>query len=119
MPHSVAITSMVKLACAGLFFSIYVKKAFKIKESVSFICGIAYAFCGWGAFYLWYNNYQDILVFLPIVLLGIEKTLQEEKPWVLALGVFFLAICNYVLMVPYLITTFSSKELRQMMRRRT
>ena len=106
VPQSVAIASFAKLACAGLFFSFYVKKAFNIKESVSFICGIAYAFCGWGAFYLWYNNYQDILVFLPLVLLGIEKTLQEEKPWILAVGVFFLAICNYVLMVPYLITTF-------------
>ena len=119
VPHSVAITSMIKLACAGLFFSIYVKKAFKVKESVSFICGIAYAFCGWGAFYLWYNNYQDILVFLPIVLLGIEKTLQEEKPWVLALGVFFLAICNYVLMVPYLITTFFYAMFRFFQRIRT
>ena len=119
VPQSVAIASMIKLACAGLFFSLYVKKAFKIKESVSFICGIAYAFCGWGAFYLWYNNYQDILVFLPIVLLGIEKTLQEEKPWVLALGVFFLAICNYVLMVPYLITTFFYAMFRFFQRIRT
>ena len=106
VPQSVAIASTIKLACAGLFFSLYVKKAFKVKESVSFICGIAYAFCGWGAFYLWYNNYQDILVFLPLVLWGIENTLQEERPWLLALGVCLLAICNYVLMVPYLITTF-------------
>ena len=40
------------------------------------------------------------------MLLGIENTIQEEKPWVLCLGVFFLAICNYVLMVPYIICTF-------------
>ena len=82
------------------------KHAFKVKDTVSYMCGIAYAFCGWGAFYLWYNNYQDILVFFPIVLLGIEKTIQEKKPWVLALGVFFIAICNYVLMVPYIICAF-------------
>lgn len=106
VPQMVAITSIIKLACAGLFFSIYMRKAFNIKENVSFICGIAYAFAGWGAFYLWYNNYQDILVFLPLILLGIEKVLQQQKPWVLAIGVFFLAICNYVLMVPYLICTF-------------
>ena len=106
VPQSVAIASLIKLACAGLFFSIYMKKAFKVKENVSFICGIAYAFAGWGAFYLWYNNYQDILVFFPIALLGIEKTIQEQKPWILALGVFFLAICNYVLMVPYIICSF-------------
>ena len=106
VPQSVAITSIIKLACAGLFFSIYMKKAFKVKESISYICGLAYAFAGWGAFYLWYNNYKDVLVFFPVVLLGIEKTIQEQKPWVLATGVFFLAICNYVLMVPYLICAF-------------
>ena len=106
VPHSLAITSIIKLACAGLFFSVYMRRAFKVKEKVAYICGIAYAFSGWGAFYLWYNNYQDILVFFPLVLLGIEKTIQEEKPWILSAGVFFLAICNYVLMVPYLICAF-------------
>ena len=106
VPSAVALSSIIKLACAGLFFSIYMKKAFNVKENISFICGIAYAFAGWGAFYLWYNNYQDILVFFPLVLLGIEKTIQDKKPWLLALGVFFLAICNYVLMVSYIICAF-------------
>ena len=106
VPQAVAISSIIKLAVAGIFFSMYMQKAFKVKESVAYICGIAYAFSGWGAFYLWYNNYQDIIVFLPLVLLGIEQTIQEEKPWTLCVGVFFLAICNYVLMVPYIICTF-------------
>ena len=106
VPQAVAISSMIKLACAGLFFSIYMSKAFKVKNNVARLCGIAYAFAGWGAFYLWYNNYQDILVFFPLVLLGIEKTIQEEKPWLLCVGVFFLAICNYVLMVPYIVCAF-------------
>ena len=121
VPQSVAISSMIKIATAGLFFSIYMKKAFKVKEWVSYVCGIAYAFAGWGAFYLWYNNYQDVLVFFPLVLLGIEMTIQEEKPWILALGVFFLAICNYVLMVPYIICAFLYAMFRffQSVRKRT
>ena len=106
VPHAVAISSIIKLACAGMFFSMYMKHAFNVKDSVSRICGIAYAFCGWGAFYLWYNNYQDILVFFPLVLFGIEKTIKEQKPWLLAVGVFLLAISNYVLMVSYIICAF-------------
>ena len=106
VPHALAITSIIKIACAGLFFSIYMNRAFKVKDAVARICGIAYAFAGWGAFYLWYNNYQDILVFFPLVLLGIEKTIQEYRPWLLAVGVFLLSICNYVLMVPYIICAF-------------
>ncbi len=106
VPHTVAITSIIKLACAGMFFSLYMQRAFNVKPSVARICGIAYAFCGWGAFYLWYNNYQDILVFFPLVLLGVEKTIKDQKPWLLAVGVFLLAICNYVLMVSYIICAF-------------
>ena len=106
VPQALAVCSIVKLACAGLFFSMYMKRAFGVKDIVARACGIAYGFAGWGAFYLWYNNYQDILVFFPLVLLGIEKVLKEYKPWILCTGVFFLAICNYVLTVPYLICGF-------------
>ena len=106
VPQAVAICSIIKLACAGSFFSIYMQKAFNVKDRTSHICGIAYAFCGWGAFYLWYNNYQDILVFFPLVLLGVEKTIKEQKPWLLCVGVFLLAICNYVLMVSYILCAF-------------
>ena len=106
VPQALAICSIVKIACAGLFFSMYMKRAFKVKDTVARMCGIAYGFAGWGAFYLWYNNYQDILVFFPLVLLGIERVIQENKPWTLCTGVFFLAICNYVLTIPYLICGF-------------
>ena len=106
VPQALGVCSIVKLACAGMIFSRYMNKAFKIKISIARLCGVAYAFAGWGAFYLWYNNYQDILVFFPLVLLGIERTIQEEKPWTLCVGVFFLSICNYVLMVPYIICAF-------------
>ena len=104
--QSMVICSIVKLACAGLFFSIYMKHAFGVKDRVARICGVAYGFAGWGAFYLWYNNYQDILVFFPIVLLGIERVLKDKKPWVLVTGVFLLLICNYVLAVSYIICGF-------------
>ena len=106
VPQSVAICSMIKLACAGLFFKLYMNNCFGVKDNIGRVCGIAYTFCGWGAFYLWYNNYQDILVFFPIVLWGIEKTIKEQKPWLLAVGTFLLAICNYVLMVSYLVCAF-------------
>ena len=106
VPQAVAICSIIKLACAGSFFSIYMQKAFNVKDRTGHICGIAYAFCGWGAFYLWYNNYQDILVFFPLVLLGVERTIKDQKPWLLCVGVFLLAICNYVLMVSYILCAF-------------
>ena len=121
VPQSLAITSIIKLACAGLFFSMYMKRAFSVKDSVARVCGLAYGFAGWGAFYLWYNNYQDILVFFPLVLLGVERVLKENKPWTLCTGIFFLFISNYVLAVSYTICAFFYAMFRffQMVRTKT
>ena len=119
VPQSLAISSIIKLACAGLFFSMYMKRAFGVKDLVARACGLAYAFAGWGAFYLWYNNYQDILVFFPLTLLGIERVLKDNKPWTLCTGVFFLFICNYVLAVSYIICAFFYAMFRFFQKTRT
>ena len=105
VPYVIGLNSIIKLTCAGLLFRLYLKYM-GCKEFAARLGGISYAFVGWMAFYLWYNNYQDTLVFFPVVLLGIEKVLKEKKPWILALGLFLLTISNYVLMISYIIAAF-------------
>ena len=105
VPYVIGLCSIIKLTCAGLLFRYYLKYM-GCKEFAARLGGMAYAFAGWMAFYLWYNNYQDTLVFFPVVLYGIEKVLREKKPWILALGLFLLTISNYVLMISYIIAAF-------------
>ena len=105
VPHVLALSSIIKLMCAGLAFRLYLKYM-GCKEFASRLGGMAYAFAGWMAFYLWYNNYQDTLVFFPLVLLGVEKVLREKKPWLVAFALFLLTISNYVLMISYIIAAF-------------
>ena len=104
-PYMLGIVSMVKLMCTGLLFRWYLKYM-GCKEFAARLGGMAYAFVGWMAFYLWYNNYQDTLVFFPLVLLGVEKIIREKKPWLCALGIFVITISNYVLMISYIIAAF-------------
>ena len=94
VPYVIGLNSIIKLMCAGLLFRLYLKYM-GCKEFAARLGGISYAFVGWMAFYLWYNNYQDTLVFFPIVLLGVEKVIREKKPWIVALGLFLLTISNY------------------------
>lgn len=103
VPQVSALISIFKCALGAYIFNVYLQKSFKTKVFFSRFGGIAYAFCGWTAFYLWYGNYIDMMVFFPLVLLGIEEVLQHKKPWILAVGVFFLSICNYVLMTSLLL----------------
>ncbi|MBE6136030.1 MAG: hypothetical protein E7181_02025 [Erysipelotrichaceae bacterium] len=105
VPYVIGLMSIIKLMVAGLLFRYYLKYM-GCKEFAARLGGISYAFVGWMAFYLWYNNYQDVLVFFPIVLLGIEKVIREKKPWLLAFGLFLLTISNYVLMISYIIAAF-------------
>ena len=102
VPQMLAISSLIKTMVAGLIFRTLLKY-YGTKEITARLGGIAYAFIGWMAFYLWYNNYQDTYVFFPLLLLGIEILLKEKKPWVLSIGIFLLSISNYVLMVTYAI----------------
>ncbi|MBE6134007.1 MAG: hypothetical protein E7178_05005 [Erysipelotrichaceae bacterium] len=105
VPYVMGFSSMIKLMCAGLLFRLYLKYM-GCKEFAARLGGMSYAFVGWMAFYLWYNNYQDTLVFFPVVLLGIEKVIREKKPWLVSLGIFLLTISNYVLMISYIIAAF-------------
>jgi len=102
IPWTLSILSIIKLVCAGLFFRCYMK-SLGVKESTARIAGLAYAFSGYMCFYLWYNNYQDVFSFFPLILLGIELILQKKRPWVLMIGVTLCIVSNFVMAVTFLI----------------
>lgn len=68
-------------------------------------CGILYAFCGWFADYYYNVIWLDVFLLLPLILLGIEKIIDKDKPW-LYFAVFALMLyCNYYL--TYLVCIFA------------
>ncbi len=105
VPQAMAIMSIVRITFAGMFFRAYLKKM-GVSENHSRIGAIAYAFSGWMAWYLWFNNFLDVTVVFPLILLGIEKVLQDKKPWLLAFSLFLLSICCYFFLPPLVICAF-------------
>ena len=93
IPQGMAILTIFKIALAGLSFYFYMRY-FKVKDSTAKITGLAYAFCGWVSWYLWFNHFTEIAICLPLILLGVEKTLQEKKPVLLGASLFLLGITN-------------------------
>lgn len=94
IPQIMAIESILKVVIAGLLMRKYLMYM-GVKDHTARAFGLAYAVCGWVAFYFWFNTFAEIATFLPIVLLGIEKVLKEQKPIVLIVGIFLEAITNY------------------------
>lgn len=105
VPQAMAILSIVRITFGGLVFRLYLKKMF-ISERSARIGALAYAFSGWMAWYLWFNNFLDIVALFPLILLGIEKVLQNKKPWLLAFSLFLLAISNFFLLPALTVCAF-------------
>lgn len=94
VPQAMALSSIAKLVTGALLFRVYLKYL-GVSENGARTFGIAYAFMGWTAYYLWFNNFHDVLAFLPLVLFGIEKIIREKKIWACSLGFFLIALGNY------------------------
>ena len=105
IPQAMAIMTIFKMALAGLLFSRYLRYI-GISAKTSRIAGLAYAFSGWVAWYLWFNHFTGIAVLFPVVLWGVEKTLREKKPWLLMLSLGLLGFCNFFFFFTFTICAF-------------
>lgn len=70
---------VLKMILAGLAFIFYVKRKFKTDKLVLVIPALLYAFCGYIT--VWYFNikWTDMLIFLPLLTLSIEKLCDKHK----------------------------------------
>ena len=94
IPAMLGMISVLRIVLAGVFFRLYLKKL-GCKELFAQIGALAFSCCGWMAYYQWFNNFLDILVFFPCILLGIEYIIQNKRPWILIMSLGLLGIDNF------------------------
>ena len=100
VPHSMALMSIAKLVIGALLFRIYLKYM-GASETSARIFSIAYAFMGWCAYYLWFNNFAEVLTFFPLILFGIEKIIKQKQIWAVSLGYFLMGLGNYFFLLTF------------------
>lgn len=105
IPQAMAIMTIFKMALAGLLFSKYLRYI-GISKKTSRVSGLAYAFCGWTAWYLWFNHFTGVAVLFPLVLFGVEKVLKEKKPWLLMISIALLGFCNFFFFFTFTVCAF-------------
>ncbi len=98
IPQGLAFLMLIKMALAGITFRAYLKYM-GVEERTARIFAIAYAFCGWNLYYMWFNHFMEVVVMFPLVLLGIEKVLKERKPISLMISLCVLGLANYFFLV--------------------
>ena len=75
IPQGLAFLMLIKMALAGITFRLYLKNL-DVEEKTARLFSIAYAFCGWNLYYMWFNHFMEVVVMFPLVLLGIDKVLS-------------------------------------------
>lgn len=99
MPHSMLFSMMLRMILAALFFRLLLKY-FGVKENTARLFSVCYGFGGWMLFYQWFAGFNGICTFFPLVLLGIEKVLKRDKPYILIIGLFLIGISNFYFLIP-------------------
>ena len=80
---------------------LFKKTIFKVKKETSKMVATAYAFSGWAFFYFWFNHFLEIAVLMPVMLIGIEKIIQDRKPTYLILALFITALTNFFFFISF------------------
>lgn len=95
----------LKAIFASVTMSYYLKKTFKKDSILISIFGTLYAFSGYFCAYYWNIMWLDGMVFLPLIMLGINKIIEEEKPLLYIVSLALMLFANYF--IAYMICIFS------------
>lgn len=100
-----ALIMILKLVLAAVFCYGYLT-SFKMSKTTRKFCSLAYAFCGWGWFYLWFFHFQEVITFLPLMLWGIEKIFSKKDARLFIVSCFLMGCTNYQFFAIFLICSF-------------
>lgn len=105
IPESIGAMVLIKNALAAATMAYFLKKSFKKNDFTVAAFGVMYAFCGFFIAYYWNIMWIDAMYLLPLVVLGIEKLINENKAklYVISLAVTFIA--NYYM--AFMVCVFS------------
>lgn len=87
--------AMFRIYLAGLSFGVY---CFYRKRTGAFaiVCGaLVYVYSGWSFFFLRHPVFYATLIYMPLLLIGVEEILRNKRSLFLSLIVFFSAVTHY------------------------
>ncbi len=89
-----AILLALRMYVSGIAFMVY-GRGMKISWKSLPMAALVYVFCGYTFWSMKDPFFLNGMIYLPLVLLGIEKVMRRENPWLLAGSVFVSLISGY------------------------
>ena len=94
VPYLMAPLFVLKF-CTAAFTSYFYFARFVKDKRFALIGGLLYAFSGYCIYNVFFNHFLDVVAFFPLILIGLEQLLTEDKHGPFLLAVALNAIVNY------------------------
>lgn len=122
VPYLMAPLFVLKFMTAALTSYLFLARFVKDK-SFAAIGALLYAFSGYSIYNLFFNHFLDVVAFFPLILIGLEMLITEDKHGLFAAAVAINAIVNYwffigevVFTVLYFCIRITDKEIQKKLR---
>ncbi len=93
-PYLMGPMYVVKFVAAALISYAFFKRFVKNKN-YAVIGALLYSFCGFQIYNVFFNQFQEVVALFPLLLIGMEELVQNNRKGVFALAVAVNCMCNY------------------------
>ena len=93
VPYMMAPLLALKIGLSGLTAYAFVSRF--VKPRLAVIAGVLYAFSGFSLYNIFFNHFHEAMIWLPLMLLGVEQYMSEGRRGLFAVSVFLSALSNY------------------------
>ena len=94
VPFFMAPLLILKNACAALTSYFYIERFVRRKE-FALLGSLLYAFSGFMFYNTFFNHFHEVAVFFPLLLIGMEELVQNNRRGFFAAAVAINAVVNY------------------------
>ena len=79
VPQAIAVMILIKAALSSATMTYYLKKSQHNQSAITVMFGILYAFCAYMLAYYWNVMWLDAMALFPLIILGIERIINNGK----------------------------------------
>lgn len=90
---------ILKLSAASSSFAYYIAKHFHTKNCAIALFGTFYALSGFVAAYSWNIMWLDCVILLPLIMLGLERLVNENKCFLYCISLGLCIFTNYYIAI--------------------
>ncbi len=93
-PYLMGPVYIIKYVCAALIAYAYLQRFVKNKY-YAVLGSLLYAFCGFQIYNTFFNQFHEVVALFPLLLLGMEELVNNDRRGLFAVAVALNAMCNY------------------------